>query len=98
MKQQIAMQINQSPDVTDLSIYFQMPEKVVAKELGICLTSLKKLCRQQGINRWPYRKVGNVPVPFSFVSYLFGRECMLNAISDPVPVFPLHRSRAWTGN
>eukprot|EP00281_Chroomonas_sp_CCMP1168_P026847 CAMPEP_0206254010 /NCGR_PEP_ID=MMETSP0047_2-20121206/23466_1 /ASSEMBLY_ACC=CAM_ASM_000192 /TAXON_ID=195065 /ORGANISM="Chroomonas mesostigmatica_cf, Strain CCMP1168" /LENGTH=41 /DNA_ID= /DNA_START= /DNA_END= /DNA_ORIENTATION= len=29
----------------DLSKYFAMPEKAVAKELGICLTSLKKLCR-----------------------------------------------------
>jgi hypothetical protein len=48
---------NQPTDVPDLSRYFQLPEKVVAKELGICLTSLKKLCRQQGINRWPYRKV-----------------------------------------
>ncbi|EKX30979.1 hypothetical protein GUITHDRAFT_83535 [Guillardia theta CCMP2712] len=41
----------------ELSKYFKMPEKAVAKELGICLTSLKKVCRQNGINRWPYRKV-----------------------------------------
>jgi hypothetical protein len=41
----------------ELSKFFSMPEKAVAKELGICLTSLKKICRQNGINRWPYRKV-----------------------------------------
>mmetsp|Transcript_32713 Transcript_32713/g.73518 ORF Transcript_32713/g.73518 Transcript_32713/m.73518 type:complete len:367 (-) Transcript_32713:609-1709(-) len=41
----------------ELSKYFKMPEKAVAKELGICLTSLKKVCRQNGINRWPYRKI-----------------------------------------
>jgi hypothetical protein len=29
----------------ELSKYFHLPEKAVAKELGICLTSLKKLCR-----------------------------------------------------
>jgi hypothetical protein len=41
----------------ELSKYFHMPEKAVAKELGICLTSLKKLCRSYGITRWPFRKV-----------------------------------------
>ena len=41
----------------DLSTYFHLPEKEVAKKLGMCLTSLKKICRQNGINRWPYRKV-----------------------------------------
>ena len=46
----------------ELSKYFKMPEKAVAKHLGICLTSLKKICRANGINRWPYRKVRSVPV------------------------------------
>mmetsp|Transcript_6748 Transcript_6748/g.15587 ORF Transcript_6748/g.15587 Transcript_6748/m.15587 type:complete len:288 (+) Transcript_6748:62-925(+) len=41
----------------ELSRYFHLPEKVVAKELGICLTSLKKLCRSYGISRWPFRKL-----------------------------------------
>ena len=47
--------------VQELSKYFKMPEKAVAKHLGICLTSLKKICRANGINRWPYRKVQSVP-------------------------------------
>jgi hypothetical protein len=41
----------------ELSRYFHLPEKAVAKELGICLTSLKKLCRSYGITRWPFRKL-----------------------------------------
>jgi len=41
----------------ELSRYFHMPERAVAKELGMCLTSLKKFCRQNGITRWPYRKL-----------------------------------------
>lgn len=41
----------------ELSKYFHLPEKAVAKELGICLTSLKKLCRSYGITRWPFRKL-----------------------------------------
>jgi uncharacterized protein YoaH (UPF0181 family) len=46
--------------VQELSKYFKMPEKAVAKHLGIGLTSLKKICRANGINRWPYRKVRSV--------------------------------------
>lgn len=44
-------------EMEELSQYFKMPEKAVAKHLGICLTSLKKICRQNGIHRWPYRKI-----------------------------------------
>jgi hypothetical protein len=50
--------VGQRPiELQELSKYFNMPEKAVAKTLGICLTSLKKLARQNGITRWPYRKV-----------------------------------------
>jgi hypothetical protein len=41
----------------ELQTYFRLPEKEVAKRLEICLTSLKKVCRANGIFRWPYRKV-----------------------------------------
>ncbi len=71
IKQMMSAPSHSQPfDLTDLSPYFQLPEKVVAKELGICLTSLKKLCRQQGINRWPYRKV-RIMFKFLFSLVLF---------------------------
>ena len=44
--------INKEVKLEELSKYFHLPEKAVAKELGICLTSLKKLCRSYGITRW----------------------------------------------
>lgn len=44
-------------ELEELQTYFRLPEKEVAKRLGICLTSLKKVCRSNGIYRWPYRKM-----------------------------------------
>ena len=44
----------------DCAQFFHLPEKAVAKELGICLTSLKKLCRSYGITRWPFRKLKSI--------------------------------------
>jgi len=34
-----------------------MPINQVAKELGVCATILKKICRRNGIPRWPHRKI-----------------------------------------
>ena len=39
---------------------FSRPIKQAASELGICTTLLKKICRQHGIKRWPYRKVTSI--------------------------------------
>ena len=51
------MPTHRAVTVEELSQHLHLPEKAVAKELGLCLTSLKKLCRQHGIMRWPYRKL-----------------------------------------
>ena len=40
-----------------LSAYFDRPQKDAAKDIGFCVSSLKKLCRSHGLVRWPYRKV-----------------------------------------
>eukprot|EP01114_Cavostelium_apophysatum_P008710 TRINITY_DN2143_c0_g1_i1.p1 TRINITY_DN2143_c0_g1~~TRINITY_DN2143_c0_g1_i1.p1 ORF type:complete len:358 (-),score=99.97 TRINITY_DN2143_c0_g1_i1:202-1275(-) len=41
----------------ELSKYFHLPINQVAKELGVCATILKKICRRNGIPRWPHRKI-----------------------------------------
>jgi len=41
----------------DLSACFHMPARDAAKQLGMCVTSLKKLMRKFGISRWPARKI-----------------------------------------
>ncbi|KAJ8902941.1 hypothetical protein NDN08_006259 [Rhodosorus marinus] len=44
-------------DINDLIPLFSIPRDSLAKQLGICVTLLKKLCRKNGIRVWPYRKL-----------------------------------------
>ncbi|KAM7261592.1 hypothetical protein ACFE04_020669 [Oxalis oulophora] len=41
---------------TNISKYFSSPLNDAAAALGACSTDLKKICRQNGLDRWPYRK------------------------------------------
>lgn len=61
-------------DYAVLQQHFHLPISQVAKELGVCATVLKKLCRQHGIPRWPHRKVSIyiiITLVFFFVSQIF---------------------------
>lgn len=44
----------------DLSPYFHLPQPEAARALGITATALKRLCRQQGLKRWPYREARRI--------------------------------------
>jgi len=46
-----------SIDFEVLQNHFHLPMAVVAKKFDVCLTFFKKICRQHGIKRWPYRKL-----------------------------------------
>eukprot|EP00743_Colponemidia_sp_Colp-15_P007647 GILK01008274.1.p1 GENE.GILK01008274.1~~GILK01008274.1.p1 ORF type:complete len:827 (-),score=133.07 GILK01008274.1:315-2795(-) len=41
----------------ELAQYFHLSMNDASKELGVCVTVLKKVCRDLGVVRWPYRKV-----------------------------------------
>jgi hypothetical protein len=41
----------------DLEPYFHLPIIDAARELKVCQTFLKKICRMNNIRRWPYRKL-----------------------------------------
>lgn len=44
-------------DFDALQSHFHLPMAQVAKKFDVCLTFFKKICRQHGIKRWPYRKL-----------------------------------------
>ena len=46
---------------------FHKPLAQVSKELEVCMTLIKRVCRKHGITRWPYRKatpLRALPSPF----------------------------------
>jgi len=42
---------------------FNMPIDAAARDLGVCTTVIKKVCRQNGVQRWPYRRIRSVIKP-----------------------------------
>ncbi|PHT36886.1 hypothetical protein CQW23_24586 [Capsicum baccatum] len=44
----------------DFAGYLHLPIEIAAKKLNICPTVMKKVCRRDGLSRWPYRKINSI--------------------------------------
>ncbi|KAJ8564456.1 hypothetical protein K7X08_000916 [Anisodus acutangulus] len=44
----------------DFAGYLHLPIETVAKKLNICPSVMKKVCRRDGLLRWPYRKIKSI--------------------------------------
>ena len=71
---------------------FHMPLAEVAKEFGVCMTFIKKVCRAAGIKRWPYRKVFT-PAPLAR-----GRFCRARRVACQTPPHGAYWLRGTSGH
>ncbi|GAB9469020.1 hypothetical protein Gpo141_00006316 [Globisporangium polare] len=55
-----------------LQPHFETPLAQVAKQFGICVTLLKKICRKHGISRWPHRQITGLRKSISSMEHAIG--------------------------
>ncbi|KAF1317888.1 Rwp-rk domain, partial [Globisporangium splendens] len=52
--------------------HFEEPLAQVAKQFGICVTLLKKICRKHGISRWPHRQITGLRKSIASMEHAIG--------------------------
>lgn len=55
-----------------LQPHFETPLAQVAKQFGICVTLLKKICRKHGISRWPHRQITGLRKSIASMEHAIG--------------------------
>jgi chemotaxis protein histidine kinase CheA len=64
----------------DVSRHFDLPLTQAAEKLNVCVTLVKRVCRENGVSRWPYRKLQSRKKKARIA-----REAIGNPASDSLP-------------
>ncbi|KAH7848885.1 hypothetical protein Vadar_009730 [Vaccinium darrowii] len=58
----------------DLTGYFHLPIEEAAREIKVCPTVIKKICRRSDVKRWPHRKVKSIQKKISSLREILNRS------------------------
>ena len=65
--------------IEDLRRFFHLPINEVAAQLGTCATALKKICRRNKINKWPFRQIRSITKSIQSLEYATLNESLTEA-------------------